>query len=157
MAAFFADTAFGFDLVPCSQMIRIGQERGVFMEFLSGYKEASEAFAKLETRRTSYTIAECTLFQKMAIFDVFIGNLDRHEENWFVFLDERGYLVALKCIDNGNCFPRESFSKFSFAFGVKRYLWKNLRIAQEPFTQSLECFIQDHLTQERLEAFISFC
>lgn len=155
VAAFLADVTFGFNMAPCTVMTEIENESGAFLEFLHGYQEASEILPQLESPERLFTEEEKTLFQKMTLFDFLTGNLDRHEENWMVKLDEHEEIVDIKCIDNGNCLPRQNPGMGTSSLAIKQYLWKNLNISGEKFTDASKQFILDHLTDDRLNALIA--
>ncbi|MFT4552942.1 MAG: hypothetical protein ACI9S8_001574 [Chlamydiales bacterium] len=154
VAAFLADITFGFNMAPCTVMTQIENQSGAFLEFLHGYQEASEVMSQLEMPGRSFSEDEKTLFQKMTLFDFLTANLDRHEENWMIRLGDDGEIVDIKCIDNGNCLPRQNPGLSTSSLAIKQYLWKNLNIAREKFTDASKQFILDHLTDERLNALI---
>ena len=58
----------------------------------SPFLEAREHIKALESKAL-FTEEEKLLFQKSAIFDFLIGNLDRHEDNWFVRVIPSGEFI----------------------------------------------------------------
>lgn len=158
VAASMLDKIFNFNLAPCAKITRIGGKIGVFLEFLHGYREAADpkTLQQLERPGRIFTPSECTIFQKMAIFDFLIGNLDRHTENWFVRLGKGGEIIDIKCIDNANSFPKKNPEGVTLSLlSDKLYAWKKFQISQFPFTEDTKRFIRENLTGERLEALIA--
>lgn len=153
VAAMRLDRKCNFYLTPYSDIIEINGIKGAFLEFLDTYKEAKEILSDFE-KKPSYTHEEIVLFQKMAVYDYLIGNLDRHEENWFVrFADNTTNIVDLKCIDNGNSFIK---SNPSIKYLMKnQYKWKKEKIAQIPFTDEIKLLVKQNVSQKQIEEFIS--
>ncbi len=109
------------------------------------YVEAVSVLSKLEGRDT-FTEEEVTIFQKFAIFDYLIGNLDRHEENWFVILERNPHthqdeIKFIKAIDNANAFPKK-VPKPGSAAARQRCKWRQLKIANKPWTPAAQKFLQ---------------
>lgn len=165
-AAFLLSKYFGFHLAPPCSITNLRGLKGAFQVFLrldkeqvpaSGesfkqYVEAKEVIDRIESKDT-YTEAERTKFQKLALFDYLIGNLDRHEENWFVTLSPSDEILTIKAIDNANSFPKKHPPKD--AMGAKsQYKWQITKIAQQPFTPELKQFIQENLGSEKVKEFI---
>lgn len=73
-------------------------------------------------------------FEKMAIFDFAIGNIDRHFGNWFVTENGRIYLF-----DNGNAFTEKHSD--SFISRLNQYTWAILPQAQVPFSKEAQALI----------------
>ncbi|MBS0637594.1 MAG: hypothetical protein JSS12_08785, partial [Verrucomicrobia bacterium] len=128
---------------------------GAFQLFIKSrdetpFKEAKELVGNLE-QKNEYSLQELELFQKMAVFDFLIGNLDRHEENWFV-KEIGGNISELKTIDNANSFLRKNPSS-----GDKignQYKWRKLKIADSPLTEQMKQFIREKLTSRNIQAFV---
>jgi hypothetical protein len=156
VACFLADTFFGFHLTPPSKMTLLGKKKGAFQLFLKDYQEAKEKIDVFKNPKTKI-IKGIDLFQKMAIFDYLIGNLDRHEENWLVKLTEDGSEVSLqelKMIDNANSLMKKNPSVFNKIWIKSQYKWKHLPLAQQLFSPELKEFVQKSFTPEKIEEFI---
>lgn len=152
------DRRCGFNLAPNSAFVEINGQQGAFLEFLKDYKEAKHILLKFNQKET-YLQEEIDIFQKMVIYDYLIGNLDRHEENWFVRHVGDGdqepiTITEIRCIDNAN-----SFIKINPGIVTKRltnqYKWKKEKIAQSPFSEGTKAFIRENLTPEKIDSFIS--
>lgn len=155
VAAYHLDRHFGFGLSPESEMVKLEGKEGAFQLFIKSrdetqFKEAKELVGNLE-QKSEYSLQELELFQKMAVFDFLIGNLDRHEENWFV-KEIGGNISELKTIDNANSFLRKNPSS-----GDKignQYKWRKLKIADSPLTEQMKQFIRETLTSTNIQAFV---
>lgn len=152
------DRKCGFNLAPNSAFVEINGKQGAFLEFLKDYREAKEILLKFNQKDT-YFQDEIDIFQKMVVYDFLIGNLDRHEENWFVRYQGDGdqepiTITEIRCIDNAN-----SFIKTNPGLVTKRltnqYKWKKEKIAQNPFSDATKAFIRENLTLEKIDSFIS--
>ena len=142
-------------------MTTINGQQGAFMGFIEGYEEASKGskgeksyIESLEERASKGLLEpeEIDAFQKMAVFDYLIGNLDRHEENWFVKTED-GRLSDIKAIDNAN-----SFLKINPGSTTKvgnQYKWKNLPIAEQQLTETTKAFIRRELTVDKIRNFVA--
>lgn len=167
-AAYLLDRHFKFNLSPASDFVEnLGGKKGTFQSFLAGFTEAKDIIpdrtrgAKLHLPRTEEEIKDfeykftLTDFQKMAIFDYLIGNLDRHEENWGVveIKTKTGIFEELKVIDSANAFllkNPESSDKVK-----NQYKWKSLNLAKEPLTEETKKFINENLKDENLATFLN--
>lgn len=166
-AAYVVSRQLDFGLAPPSDKASFFKKEGVFQIFVSKeknlpplaqvkealksleaphearvYEEAVNAIEKFDSK-AQFSEQELFLFQKFAIFDYFIGNLDRHEENWLVILSKENELMHIKAIDNANSFPHKHPSKGAYA-ARNRYKWKQLNIAKHPFTEETRKFIRSH-------------
>lgn len=154
-AAYILNRHLKFGLVSPTHMTEIEGQRGSFQLFLKDYKEAKLEIANFDKNR-EWGQNELTIFQKMALFDYLIGNLDRHEENWFVKVipssGSKTQLVDIKLIDNANSFLKKNISFFK-PIDSNQFAWKKLNMARIPFTQDTINFIQS-LKEENLDAFI---
>ncbi|HEV8051920.1 MAG TPA: hypothetical protein VGP47_05450 [Parachlamydiaceae bacterium] len=99
--------------------------------------------------KDEFTENETFLFQKLAIFDYLIGNLDRHEENWLVTFSSVNEITHIKAIDNANAFPKIQPEKGSPA-ARNQYLWKELKISDQKFSPEIINFVQDMITPDKL-------
>ncbi|MCE5294227.1 MAG: hypothetical protein LLF94_06395 [Chlamydiales bacterium] len=156
VAAYLLDRHFDFGLSPASQMVTLDGKEGALQVFIKSkdetpFKEAADHIDAMEAKEV-YTEQEVALFQKMAIFDYLIGNLDRHEENWFVKV-VNNEITEIRTIDNANSFLRknpESADKIR-----NQYKWRRFKIAEVPLTASSKAFIQEQLKSENIDAFVT--
>lgn len=159
-AAYLISKKLGFNLAPPSAQARINEMEGVFQVFVKHekvgdlrikYQEVMEVIEKIKSK-TIFTLEELTLFQKFAIFDYLIGNLDRHEENWFVTLED-DKITHIKAIDNANSLPKKQPEKGTRA-ATNQYAWKELPIAKVAFTEDTVKFVKDNLKPQQIENLI---
>ena len=150
-AAYLVDRMFDFGITPPTKVVEFEGNIGSFQMFLTGYKEARSVpqLMKPEPNQV-YTEKEAHLFQRMAIFDFLLGNLDRHEENWFVKLDAKGHIEDIRAIDNTNTFPTSNPGKLAF---VNQYKWANLPISGQAFTKHSGTLFE-RFTPERVEGLV---
>lgn len=175
--AYYFSRDLGFNLAPPSANALL-KYKGVLQLFVSHEKtdgnpyshpEYVEASAALdELNRNHFTDTELTIFQKFTLFDFLIGNLDRHEENWFVIFetqpDGTKLLTHIKAIDNANAFPKKYPRPFHkkdptpldlyLSPGRNQYKWKNLQIAKFPFTGEVKNFVKTNLSKENIQLFL---
>ena len=161
VAAYKASVHFNFNLTPASKMTTINGQQGAFMGFIEGYEEASKGskgkkscIQSLEGKASKGSLEpeEIDAFQKMAVFDYLIGNLDRHEENWFVKTED-GRLSDIKAIDNANSFLK--INPGSTTTVGNQYKWKNLPIAEQQLTETTKAFIRRELTVDKIRNFVA--
>ena len=88
-------------------------------------------------------------FQRLAVFDYLLGNLDRHEENWLVKQD--GGILA---IDNTHTFIGDYVGTHFRDWPLRRfhYRWKHHPLATEPFKDKAKEKIKE-LTERKVEEF----
>jgi hypothetical protein len=163
----FAD-GFGFNndkdhpLVPLTALVhepgKTDGPKGTFQEFVQGYELAEKVDIDLNTLSKE----EKLLFLKFIMFDFLIGNLDRHDKNWMIKI-ENGKLVGIAAIDNGNAFPvKLPVDRFADSRVRKRqYEWRshilaNMKIDDETMNE-LRAFARDNkITDEaKLQSFVS--
>lgn len=149
VAAHKLSKALGFHITPAAQMCKIRNREGAFLAFLKGYKEAKDVIDQLEAKK-AYTSNELTLFQKMAAYDFLTGNMDCHDENWFVIMkgDE---IAEIRVIDHGNSFIESNPAPMS-SIG-NQYKWGRLKIAKQQFSDEFIQFIKS-MDTKGLDAFI---
>ncbi|NRA90299.1 MAG: hypothetical protein HRU43_04145, partial [Simkaniaceae bacterium] len=101
-ASFLFDKAFGTHCIPETEIITVAGTRGSFQHFLESYEEAESCELPDGSNEKSLEI-----FQRFAILDFILGNLDRKLDNWMVKFDQKTKeFDAIGAIDNANCFPR---------------------------------------------------
>jgi len=114
-----------------------------------------EEFKKIRNlyqTKSRYTSEEIQLFQYFAVFDVLIGNLDRHDRNWFVAYKKEGSRITIYkifAIDHDRCFIRQNPS--SILAMRSQYAWRDCSISREPMTHETKRFIQNNLQQEQVK------
>jgi hypothetical protein len=116
------------------------------------YFEAVEIINHIN-HKTKYTKEEKNKFQEFAIFDYLIGNLDRHEENWFVTMSSQGEITNIKAIDNANAFPKKQPKKGSLA-ARNQYKWKSLKISKAKFSSQILEFVHKKLAPEKIDQYL---
>ena len=133
-------------IVPEAVMITIKGEKGVFIKFLDGYGEPGKR-EPFKNARAS----ELKNFQLLAVFDFLIGNLDRHDDNFFVKKTDNGEddYSKLKLIDHGNAFPFSSPNPIT-GNGRNMYKWARFSVAKVPFTEEIKRHILEHLNHKKL-------
>ncbi|CCB89140.1 protein kinase family protein [Simkania negevensis] len=139
-ATYLLDHAFDAHSVPKTEIIYAQGHKGSFQHFVHGYKEAQEVDLPTEV-----TESELTQFQKFAIIDYILGNLDRKEDNWMVKMSEDGKSIDdIKMIDNANCFPRGHLPLSYLPDGStwNQYAWKSLPLSEKPLTKNTMHFIE---------------
>ena len=152
VAAYLLDRGLKFHLTPPSMIAEIEGKKGAFQLFLKDFQEAKEILSQHETTKT-YDSASLVAFQKLAVFDFLIGNLDRHEENWFVDKTS-GNMRNIKAIDNANSFLQVNPKK---AGEIKnQYKWKELHIAKQSFQDNVKEFVKRNITEKKLHRLIQY-
>ena len=74
------------------------------------------------------------LFDLLVIIDYLTANSDRHGGNWFVVKDNNGKVTGIRLIDGGwSMAPKHPTAWDTPELG-KQYLWQNLHLAKEKFT-----------------------
>ena len=130
-------------LIPEAIMLNLNGEQGVFIKFLTGYREPNleqEPFLnpnEIETRN----------FQMLALYDFLIGNLDRHLDNFFIKDGEIPNFEIIKFIDQGNSFPFAGPPPLSIS-GRNMYKWAHFSIAEKPFLPEVKNHMRHHLKIE---------
>jgi hypothetical protein len=150
-ATYLLDRAFDAHSVPKTEIIYAQGHKGSFQHFVHGYKEAQEVDLPTEV-----TEGELTQFQKFAIIDYILGNLDRKEDNWMVKMSKDGKSIEdIKMIDNANCFPRGHLPLSYLPDGStwNQYAWKTLALSEKPLTKNTMHFIES-LTESKVARLI---
>lgn len=161
VAAYLLDQHLGFNITPPSQRTNFLGEEGTFQLFVIGRKEAKDLIKLGFDKKTNYNENEIYKFQLMAVFDYLIGNLDRHEENWFVEISEKSNendpaFTNLNCIDNANSFPIKHPSKTTFLNLIKlwnQYKWRKLKIADQKFCPQIVEFVKN-ISNEQIDSYL---
>lgn len=160
VAAYKLNNYFGFGMAPFSTKANLLDREGIF-----------QTWVKTENKKENKTVPADqvpifdrsdektqTAFQKMAIFDMLIGNLDRHKENWMVEV-KKGKAQArmpktiekMTAIDNANAFPVENPKKGQIK---NQFIWKEEPLADKPLTEeSMELLRQ--MKDKGIEGFIA--
>lgn len=149
VAAHKLSSIMGFNITPAAKMCQIRNKEGAFLAFLSGYKEAQDVVEQIEAK-TKFTTREITLFQKMAAYDFLVGNMDCHDGNWFVRL-EQGEIIEIRVIDHGNSFIESNPGEMGLL--GNQYKWGRLKMANEAFSVEFVDFIKE-MNEAGLEQFI---
>lgn len=115
------------------------------------YVEAKDA-VEVDSKE-HFTEEEKNKFQQFIIYDYIIGNLDRHDENWFITISENMEMTDIKAIDNANAFPKKQPLKGAIATR-NQYQWQTRNIAKEKFTDKSKRFVLENLTPEKIQEFV---
>lgn len=134
----------------------LGKETpGVFIEFLDSgkYMPLDKALQKGQTSFSREKVdVSVRDFQFMAIFDVAIGNMDRHDGNLFIQTAKQSY-EGVEYIDNANSFPIAGPS-FIFRNGHNMYKWGGKKLAEQPFTTAVKEWVRKMLTVDAVKPVI---
>ena len=149
IAAFVASEHFHVNMTPGSMRLQLKEKHidGLFLTWCNRFTDASKTtFSTLPSKKS------LEQFQKMAAYDYFIGNLDRHTGNWMV--NEDG---EIRTIDNSNCFLDKNISTgwSDMCIRKKQYAWKEHLFAEYQLTPEVKKFITEQFTEENIESFIS--
>lgn len=145
----------GFDMAPATREATFNGKKGYFQQYVRAknvnYVEAKERGDFKVIPADHITPKESELFERFAILDFLIGNLDRHDENWFLGYNDKNELVDIKAIDNANAFPEKHPLIGSLA-ARNQYKWKEYKISQVPFSTAFREEIIKKLSPENLRA-----
>lgn len=139
-ATYLLDETLQTSSVPKTEILYAQGHKGSFQHFLHGYREAEEIVFPENPNES-----DLDKFQRFAILDYMLGNLDRKTDNWMAKMEEDGHFQDIKMIDNANVFPRGHLPHP--ATGVNgatwnQYAWKKLKLANFPLTQRSRELIQ---------------
>ena len=117
ISSYYIDRFFGFNIVPPSIEMKHGVfqlSAKTFLKHLGSSTSNTEEINLKEAKdsneiinKSNYTQKELELFQFYAIHDFLIGNLDGHDENWFVNFDKDKKISGVVGIDKANSFLRK--------------------------------------------------
>jgi len=152
--------AFGLNLIPTAQMISFNGQKGAFISFLREhqpgleYQPLKNVMAKFNKRpKGSYSKEELIIWQKLTLFIGMTLNMDPHDENIFVCIDENGKLIDAKIIDGGNCFPQ--FLPGKWGSKGHRADPGMHPISEAEFLPEVMEFIKSDLMQDKFDHFVS--
>jgi len=155
-AVFIFSETLGLDLVPPTKVTQFRHVEGSFQLMVPQVEgfcvEEFKKIRNLYQTKSRYTSEEIQLFQYFAVFDVLIGNLDRHDRNWFVAYKKEGSRITIYkifAIDHDRCFIRQNPS--SILAMRSQYAWRDCSISREPMTHETKRFIQNNLQQEQVK------
>lgn len=171
--AYEASQFFELGSLPPSQLVEIGNQNGVFqlavqtvIKTQEGEKQSTKDIELKEAKelmtpannilmdpKRKFTPSEIEAFQRFALTDFLIGNLDAHEENWFVKFDQTKRITHILGIDKANSFPQKN-PRRSERRGRNQYKWKNVPIAQAPFSKEMR-EIMKSFSDDKLDQFIN--
>jgi Phosphatidylinositol 3- and 4-kinase len=137
ISASAVDNFLKYRLTPPTDQVTLQGRIGSFMVWVhnskhpSRYKIPAEGINERELER----------FQKFAIEDYLIGNLDRHSDNWLLQL-KNGHLDGITAIDNANAFTEKNPADHTrwarwVTFWIRRqqYQWRHFPLANLPFSE----------------------
>jgi hypothetical protein len=141
----------GFEnIAPEAVMAEFAGERGAFISFLDGYRELSKVKAIFD-RRAEFDREEVIKWQMGVIWNALIHNLDPHDDNIFVKVNDSCKLEALTMIDHGNCFPVANPGWLGARGNLGAY--GRFAISKIPFLKEVRTFIREKITEDALRAF----
>lgn len=150
--AYLLDRALKTRSVPKTEILYAQGRQGSFQHFLHGYREADQLSLPAHPNK-----GDLNKFQRFAILDFLMGNLDRKRDNWMAKMRDNGqHFKDIKMIDNANIFPRGHLPKPRIGINAatwNQYAWKSLQLAQVPLTQKSRALIQS-LTESKIESII---
>lgn len=153
--AYKVDKCFQLHVAPPAKMSRLMGEEGAFLLYLDGYEELKSVEKRLnarDTRRDPFSEKEKELVQRGMLHEYITGNLDGHNENIFIKLDDQGHIIDLKIIDHGNSFPQMNPRWLKF----KQYkALSRLHISKEPWTEKMKNIVgqwQDSQLKEFMDS-----
>ncbi len=162
VAVYEMDRAFSIHSVPPAARMMIGKKEGTFQMNTKTYakaqsgaesqpemKEAKEVLGQLE--KDSYTEEERKVFGRFALLDMLSGNMDAHEENYFIETD-KDKIKTIVAIDKANSLP-EKVARPGARLARNQYKWKNLPIANKPFPEETLALMKS-LSREKVEEYI---
>ena len=127
--------------------------KGCFQAYVEGM--SSEETKKQWLKKEAYQSEELVIFQKFAFFDYALGNLDRHEENWFIKVDQEGRLTDIKAIDNANTFPKRAHNSQSFVSPpYNQYAWARESVAGSVIEPDVKKWIQEQFCEIRRQEIV---
>ena len=137
-----------------SKVVEFNGVKGCFQSYAKDV--ASEEAKKAWLKKENYSPKEKEIFQRFAVMDYAIGNLDRHQENWFVKLDKHGNLERITAIDNANTFPKRAHSSKSFfSPPANQYAWGEEDIASYKMEESVIRWIQSSFCETNRKKMVS--
>lgn len=169
-----ASLFFNLEGIPPSRLVEVNNVKGVFqlaaqtyVKSKEGEKEKSGTIKLHEAKELMGPIsnilsdparvflpAEIEAFQRFIIHDFLIGNLDAHEENWFVKLNEKNEIIQIVGIDKANSFPEKNPSVLGIG-GVNQYKWKNTFLAKNAFSDKMKALMRENMSPQKVDAFIT--
>lgn len=136
---------------------------GSYQKFVKGYMSPNGVLNKMTDEVLKTELGQLFLieFQKMTIFDYFIRNTDRGNDNWLIKLKNLDIfdspelfdcvdkdMWSLAAIDNGLAFP----FKHPDSWRSYPFLWAWLPMSKIPFVESIkESFLQKLCNLEEIE------
>lgn len=168
-----ASQFFNFGGIPPSRLVTVNNVKGVFqlaaqthVKTQEGDETRSTKSIKLEEAgalmkpgnnilndpKREFKPSEVEAFQRFILHDFLIGNLDAHEENWFIKLGPNDEITQIVGIDKANSFPVKNPGALGLG-GANQYKWKNIPIANKPFTEDMKALMRD-ITPEKVNQFL---
>ena len=153
VAAHILDLMLQGNLTVQSDVRNFNGTKGCFQAYVEGM--SSEETKKQWLKKKSYQSEELVIFQKFAFFDYALGNLDRHEENWFVKVDQEGRLTGIKAIDNANTFPKRAHNSQSLVSPpYNQYAWAREPVAGSIIEPDVKKWIQEQFCEKRRQEIV---
>ncbi|MEC7840369.1 MAG: hypothetical protein VX777_10060 [Chlamydiota bacterium] len=166
-ASYLIDRFFDCNVVPPSKIL--GNKGGIQLSantYLKHKAELNKSANEIDLKeakdvlrlvnKDNFSEKETQSFQNFIIHDYLIGNLDAHDENWFIYQNNNNSdsFEEIIGIDKANSFIRKNPSKLVPA-KKNQYDWRHKNIARKKFTEeSLK--LMSSMTPERIEDSIKF-
>ncbi|GAB4187700.1 MAG: hypothetical protein Tsb0015_06690 [Simkaniaceae bacterium] len=156
------DEVLNLNIIPKTQRVTLispafngknKEKDGSLQLFVDNAKEAQEYFPQeCENEDLSLKIIN---FEKLALLDFLIFNIDRTFDNWFLQKEGDAYFAV--AIDNATAFPIKHTKEGSSFLGRihtflntrHQYMWENLQSADKPFSFAMKKLIES-LDMEKL-------
>ncbi len=150
-AAYLLDRAYEMNTMPPTRMLEDGTAfqlsaqkfikknhesltSSTQVKFGENLVEGKEAAGLALAEVRSFKPSELTLWQDFVAHDYFCGNLDCHDENYFIYQDpETLEILGVVGIDKANSFPVKDV-EIGEAADRNRYDWRHQGISQKKFT-----------------------
>lgn len=109
-----------------------------FCAFIPGFDVVEKHVKVLDEKNRQYTDEELYIWQMSKIFDFLTGNMDGHEGNAFVKLDNNARLIGAVNFDYDKAFAIQLTPKIG-----NQYKWANLEISKRNFTEKTKLALHD--------------
>ena len=123
------------------RIIKYQDQTGAFLAWQKG-DLACKVSAQINARK-GYTQDEKNRFQMFAAYDFLLGNLDRHEDNWMIQLNEKGEIRKIVPIDNANILPKKEIRSWNLYGNWNQYAWSSWKIANEEFSPEVKKILSE--------------
>ncbi len=144
IAAASVDDFLKYALIPPTTLTTLQDQLGSFMLWVHGGRSPDS----YKIQKNCFYASEIETYQKFVVEDFLIGNIDRHNDNWF-YHEENGHISSIFAIDNANSFLEKNPSTQTLkgkwtSFWARRhqYQWKEFRLADIPLLPKIKTAIK---------------